>query len=108
MNVTFEHPTIIFDNKIAEVIIEFVNHILYADSEETLRQIVADFADKYDLDRYFVYGYGSHHLWLKQRKITNPDITFEYRILIVEYYKPRYYDNENDSQRSKHNHYSRH
>ena len=85
MNVTFEHPTIIFDNKIAEVIIEFVNHILYADSEETLRQIVADFADKYDLDRYFVYGYGSHHLWLKQRKITNPDITFEYRILIVEY-----------------------
>ena len=56
MNVTFEHPTIIFDNDIAEIIIEFVNHILYADSEETLRQIVADFADKYDLDRYFVYG----------------------------------------------------
>ena len=56
MNVTFEHPTIVFDNEIAEIIIEFVNHILYADSEETLRQIVADFADKYDLDRYFVYG----------------------------------------------------
>ena len=65
--------------------IENFHHILYADSEETLRQIVADFADKYDLDRYFVYGYGSHHLWLKQREITNPDITFEYRILIVEY-----------------------
>ena len=53
--------------------------------EETLWQMVADFTDKYDLDRYFVYDYGSHHLWLKQRKITNPDITFEYRILIVEY-----------------------
>ena len=63
MNVKFEHPTIVFDNNIAETIIEFVNHILYADSEVTLRQIVADFADKYDLDRYFVYGYGSHHLW---------------------------------------------
>ena len=49
MNVTFEHPTIIFDDKVAEIIIEFVNHILYADSEETLRQIVADFADKYPL-----------------------------------------------------------
>lgn len=85
MKVTFEHPTIIFDNDIAEIIIEFVNHILYADSEETLRQIVADFTDKYDLDQYFVYGYGSHHLWLKQRKITDPDIAFEYRILIVEY-----------------------
>lgn len=85
MNVTFEHPTIIFDNKIAEVIIEFVNHILYADSEETLRQIVADFADKYDLDRYFVYGYGSHHLWVAQRKITDHEKVFNYRILIVEY-----------------------
>lgn len=67
MKVIFEHPTIIFDNDIAEIIIEFVNHILYADSEEILRQIVAGFADKYDLDRYFVYGYGSHHLWLKQK-----------------------------------------
>ena len=71
--------------KIAEIIIEFVNHILYADNEETLWQRVVDFTDKYDLDRYLVDGYGSHHLWLKQRKITNPDITFEYRILIVEY-----------------------
>lgn len=57
MNVTFENPTIIFDDRIAEIIIEFVNHILYADSEETLRQIVADFADKYDLDRYFVVNF---------------------------------------------------
>ena len=45
MKVTFEHPTIIFDDKIAEIIIEFVNHILYADREATLRQIVADFTD---------------------------------------------------------------
>ena len=85
MNVTFEHPTIIFDDRIAEIIIEFVNHILYADSEETLRQIVADFADKYDLDRYFVYGFGSHHFWLSQKKITDPEKVFNYRILIVEY-----------------------
>ena len=85
MNVTFEHPTIIFDDRIAEIIIEFVNHILYADSEKTLRQIVADFADKYDLDRYFVYGYGSHHLWLKQRKITDPQKVFDYRIFIVNF-----------------------
>ena len=76
---------IVFDNKIAEIIIEFVNHILYADSEVTLRQIVADFADKYDLDRYFVYGYGKHHLWVAQRKITDPEKVFNYRILIVEY-----------------------
>ena len=85
MNVTFEHPTIIFDDRIAEIIIEFVNHILYADSEKTLRQTVADFADKYDLDRYFVYGFGSHHFWLLQKKITDPEKVFNYRILIVKF-----------------------
>ena len=85
MNVTFEHPTIIFDDKIAEIIIEFVNHILYADNEENLRRIVADYADEYDLDRYFTYGFGSHHLWVSQRKITDPEKVFEYRILIVNF-----------------------
>ena len=85
MNVTFEHPTIIFDEKIAEIIIEFVNHILYADSEVTLRRIVADYAEKSDLDKYFVYGYGSHHFWAKQRKSTDPEKVFNYRILIVKF-----------------------
>ena len=68
MNVIFEHPTIIFDDKIAEIIIEFVNHILYADNEDNLRRIVTDFAYTYELDSYFVYGFGSHHLWLRQTK----------------------------------------
>ena len=85
MNVIFEHPTIIFDEKIAEIIIEFVNHILYADNEDNLRHIVTDFADTYELDRYFVYGLGSHHLWLKQRKIADPLKVFDYRILIVNF-----------------------
>lgn len=85
MNVIFEHPTIIFDDKIAEIIIEFVNHILYADNEDNLRRIVTDFADTYELDRYFVYGFGRHHLWLKQRKITDPQKVFDYRILIVNF-----------------------
>ena len=85
MNVTFEHTTVIYDNDIAEVLIGFVNHILIAYDEDTLRRLVADYVEKSAFDRYFVYGFGSHHLWLKQRKITNPDITFEYRILIVEY-----------------------
>ena len=57
MNVIFEHPTIIFDDKIAEIIIEFVNHILYADNEDNLRRIVTDVAGTCDLDRDFVYGF---------------------------------------------------
>ena len=85
MNVIFEHPTIIFDDEIAEIIIEFVNHILYANNEDNLRLIVTDFADTYELDRYFLYVFGSHHLWLKQRQITDPRQVFDYRILIVNF-----------------------
>lgn len=85
VKVIFEHPTIIFEDKIAEIIIEFVNHILYADYEENRRRIETNFVDTYDLDRYFVYGFGSHHLWLKQRKITDPQKVFDYRILFVNF-----------------------
>lgn len=85
MNVTFEHPVIIFDDKIAEVIIELVNHILYADNEENLRRIVSDYAEKSELDCYFTYGFGKHHFWLSQRKITAPEKVFDYRILIVNF-----------------------
>ncbi len=85
MNVTFEHTTVIYDDKIAEVLIGFVNHILIAYNEDTLRRLVADYAKRTDIDRYFVYGYGRTHFWLAQRKITDPEQVFNYRILIVEY-----------------------
>ncbi len=85
MNVTFEHTTVIFDNDIAEVLIGFVNHILIAHDEDTLRRLVADYAEKSALDRYFVYGFGKHHFWLAQKKISNPEKVFNYRILIVKF-----------------------
>ncbi len=85
MNVIFEHTTIIYDNDIAEILIGFVNHILIAYDEDTLRRLVADYAEKSTLDRYFVYGFGSHHFWLSQKKITDPEKVFNYRILIVKF-----------------------
>lgn len=85
MNVIFEHTTVVYDDKIAEVLIGFVNHILIAYDEDTLRRLVADYAERSDFDRYFAYGYGSHHFWLTQRKITDPEKVFNYRILIVKF-----------------------
>lgn len=85
MNVTFEHTTVVYDDKITEVLVGFVNHILIAYNEETLRRLVADYAEKSALDQYFVYGFGSHHFWLSQKKITDPEKVFNYRILIVKF-----------------------
>lgn len=82
---TFEHTTVIYDNDIAEVLIGFVNHILIAYDEDTLRRLVADYAEKSALDRYFVYGFGKHHFWLAQKKISDPGKVFNYRILIVKF-----------------------
>lgn len=85
MNVTFEHTTVIYDNDITEVLIGFVNHILIAYDEDTLRRLVADYAEKSALDRYFVYGFGKHHFWLSQKKVTDSEKVFNYRILIVKF-----------------------
>ncbi len=85
MNVTFEHTTVIYDNDIAEVLIGFVNHILIAYDEDTLRRLVADYVEKSAFDRYFVYGFGKHHFWLAQKKISDPGKVFNYRILIVKF-----------------------
>lgn len=85
MDVTFENTTVIYDDKIAKVLIGFVNHILIAYNEDTLRRLVADYAERIDFDRYFVYGYGRNHLWLAQKKITDPDKVLNYRILIVQF-----------------------
>ena len=85
MNVTFEHTTVVYDDKIADVLVGFVNHILIAYNEKTLRRLVADYAEKSALDQYFVYGFGSHHFWLSKKKITDPEKVFNYRILIVKF-----------------------
>ncbi len=85
MNVIFENTTIVFDNHIADVLIGFVNHILIAHNEETLRRLVADYAEKTIFDRYFVYGYGRNHFWLAQKKVSDPEKVFNYRILIVKF-----------------------
>lgn len=85
MNVIFEHSVIVFDNHIAEVLIGFVNHILFVDHEDGLRRIVTYYANKYGLNRYFLYGFGNHHLWLKQRVTPDNTRTFAQRILIVKF-----------------------
>ncbi len=82
MKVTFEHPVITFENGIADMLLGFVNEILDADNEKNLRMLVTNYVEMYDFDRFFIYGYGHRHLWVKQRI---PLASSDNRILIVEY-----------------------
>lgn len=85
MNVTFENIIIVYRKKIAEVLIGLVNQIIFAFDEDTLRRLVANYAEASELDRYFVYGYGRHHFWLAQRKFTDSEKNYDHRILIVKF-----------------------
>ena len=49
-----------------------------------LRTAIGKIAEETELDRFFAYGYGAHHFWLKHRKLSNGE-TKEYRLLKVEF-----------------------
>lgn len=43
------------------------------------------FARKELFNVLFAFGYGAHHLWVTQKKASDPDQCLENRLLIVEF-----------------------
>ena len=60
MEVRIESMICLWDDKIPTMFLEFVNLLTLATSEEQLRRSVKDFAEKHELDKFFLYGFGSH------------------------------------------------
>ena len=58
--------------------------ITLSDSKEELRSAINKIAEETELDKFFVYGYGAHHFWLKYRRLSNEEPK-EYRLLKVEF-----------------------
>ena len=61
MEVRFESMVCLWDDKIPTMFLEFMNLLTFCQSEEQLRASVKDFAEKHELDKFFLYGFGSHH-----------------------------------------------
>ena len=61
-----------------------INAITLSDNEEDLRSAANKIAKETKLDKFFVYGYGAHHFWLKHRRLSNGEPK-EYRLLKVEF-----------------------
>ena len=68
MEVKIESMVCLWDDKIPTMFLEFVNLLTLATSEEQLRRSVKNFAEKHGLDRFFLYGFGSHHFYLYHKK----------------------------------------
>lgn len=85
MNVIIESLIFYFDDKIRAVVLDLINRILLTRNETELRETVAVCAERTDLNKYFLYGYGKHHFWVKQRKVSDPAKTFNQRMMIVNF-----------------------
>ena len=60
MEVRIESMICVWDDAIPTMFIEFVNLLTLTTSEEGLRKSVKEFAEKHELDKFFLYGLGSH------------------------------------------------
>ena len=69
---------------IPHILIRVINAITLSDNKEELRLAINKIAEETELDKFFVYGYGAHHFWLKHRKLSNGEPK-EYRLLKVEF-----------------------
>ncbi len=110
MEVRIESMVCVWDDTIPTMFIEFVNLLTLATSEGQLRRSVKDFAEKHELDRFFLYGFGSHHFYLHQRYTSNPEMVMQQQSFVSTFLttlKINDYGNTNDHQRSKHLHGSR-
>ena len=60
MEVRIESMICVWDDAIPTMFIEFVNLLTLTTSEGELRKSVKAFAEKHGLDKFFLYGFGSH------------------------------------------------
>ena len=85
MNVTIESLFCSYCDEVAEIYLRLIDTILLASNETELRQGIENLRTRVPLDDYFVYGFGSHHLWVHQRKVSDPTQPFRHRLLKAEF-----------------------
>lgn len=85
MNVTIESLFCSYCDEVAETFLRLIDTILLASNEHELRQGIENLRTRVPLDDYFVYGFGSHHLWVHQRKVSDPTQQFRHRLLKAEF-----------------------
>ena len=73
MEVRIESMICVWDDAIPTMFLEFVNLLTLTTSEGELRKSVKEFAEKHELDKFFLYGFGSHHFYLHQRYMEKPN-----------------------------------
>lgn len=71
-------------DEIPNILVRLINAITLFANEKELRAAVKRIAEETELDKFFVYGYGTHHFWLTYRRLSNGE-PMEHRLLKVEF-----------------------
>lgn len=85
MNVTIEHSFCLYCEEVTNLYFRIINTILFSSDEADLRKSMEQLNEKTQLDEYFTYGYGAHHLWVCQRRPSDKTKIFEYRVIMSEF-----------------------
>ena len=84
MKTEIENVIFNWSDEISPILVRVINAITLSDNKEELRSTINKIAEETELDKFFAYGYGAHHFWLKHRKLSNGEPK-EYRLLKVEF-----------------------
>ena len=85
MEVKIENYINVWYDQIPPLLIDLINTITLANDEKELREVIDHFHKNTSLKGMFAYGFGKHHFWHKQRKVSDPSKLMEHRILVVEF-----------------------
>ena len=63
MDVKIESMIFGWDERIPDTLIKFINSVTLTKDEQELRGLMEVFARSKEFNRFFAFGYGSHHLF---------------------------------------------
>ena len=55
-------------DEIPNIIVRVINAISIAENKEELQTALLQISQETELDKFFAYGYGTHHFWLYHKK----------------------------------------
>lgn len=85
MEARFESMVSVWDDQIPMLLINLVNTAVFARDGSEFKTAIRQLSENTDLDKFFAYGYGRNHFWLKQRLVSDTSKHMDNRLLIVEF-----------------------
>ena len=73
-----------WEDEIPHILVRVINGVTLSANEKELRAAVKRIAEETELDKFFAYGYGTHHFRLTHRRLSNGE-PMEHRLLKVEF-----------------------